>query len=114
MKGFDRFGAAAQRDVAIDRVDAAASLVWQEAAWRAITYVASVRKAFTTDAVWFVLEKWGVEPPREPRAMGPMMRRAVSAKLCLSTERISRSVRVACHRRPVAIYESLCFVDPST
>jgi hypothetical protein len=112
VRGFDRFGAERARDVSMDQVEAAASLVWQEAAWRAITYIATVRKEFTTDAVWFVLEKWKVEGPREPRAMGPMMRRALNAKLCLATGRFGCSVRVACHRRPITIYESLLFSEP--
>jgi hypothetical protein len=95
------------RDAAMEAVDKSANEVWQEAAWQAILNVAVVYTEFTTDAVWHVLDTWGVPHPREPRAMGPMMSRAVGRGICVNTDRVSRSVRVACHRRPCAVYRSL-------
>jgi len=103
---FDAEVSAAARDAAIEQVDDAASVDWKAEALVAVARVCEIREEFTTDAVWALLDQRGVAIPREPRAMGAIMRRAVVAGLCLPTDRTSKSVRVECHRRPLQIWAS--------
>jgi len=95
------------RNEAIDQVGANASEEWKAQAHAAVFFVAKRRPKFTTDAVWFVLRERKVLPPHEPRALGAIMLWAVTEGLCVSLWRYKRSVRVACHRRPVVTYKSL-------
>jgi len=57
---------------------------------------------FTTDYVW----KWCPAPfvGFEPRAMGAAMRKAVTMKLITATDRVQKSTRPLCNRRPVAVW----------
>jgi hypothetical protein len=103
---FDAEVSAAARDAAIEQVDDAASVDWKAEALVAVARICEIREEFTTDAVWAMLDERGVAIPREPRAMGAIMRRAVAAGLCLPTDRTSKSVRVECHRRPLQIWQS--------
>ena len=80
---------------------------WKTAAWEAILHAAHYCKEFTTDEVWLRLDRLGIPAPEEPRAMGPLMMRAVHQGICASTDRVRRSRRSQCHRRPVAVYVSL-------
>jgi hypothetical protein len=95
------------RDEAIDRAGANASEEWKAHAHAAVLFVAKRRPKFTTDAIWFVLRGKGIDPPHEPRALGAIMLWAVAEGLCVSLWKYKRSVRVACHRRPVVTYKSL-------
>lgn len=103
---FDAAASAAARDDAIERVREAASDVWKAEAFSAVAHVCRMRKEFTTDDVWALLDAREVVGPREPRAMGAIMQRAVRAGLCASTDRTSKSRRVECHRRPMQVWES--------
>lgn len=108
MKEVDLFGdaklGAELRDVAIKRVGTSHD-GWCALALDAIRRVAEARPEFTTDAVWHLLHD--VPEPREPRAMGAAMRRAVSAGYCLPTNKTKKSVRPDCHRRPLQVWRSL-------
>ena len=104
---FDHDAARVARDGAIATVDDAASEAWKEAALAAVRYVCERRAQFTTDAVWFVLDRTAVDAPNEPRAMGAIMRQAVAAGWCAPVpDQTRKSVRVACHRRPLQVWES--------
>jgi hypothetical protein len=103
---FDAEASAVARDAAIEQVEDAASAAWKAEAFVAVARVCETREEFTTDAVWAMLDERGVAIPREPRAMGAIMRRAVTAGLCLPTDRTSKSVRIECHRRPLQIWAS--------
>lgn len=71
--------ARADRDAALAQVEAAASPEWIAAAERAVRYIAGLRSApFTTDDLWDYLEGGNVPAPREPRAMGPVVKRALA------------------------------------
>jgi len=96
---FDPDAARAAREGAIATVDDAASEAWKEAALAAVRYVCERRAQFTTDAVWFVLDRAATDSPSEPRAMGAIMRQAVSAGWCAP-------VPDPCHRRPLQVWES--------
>jgi hypothetical protein len=96
------------RDAAIERVERAAREEWLAAAFRAAEYVCRERGPegrFTTDAVWAVLARWSVPAPREPRAMGPVMKRVEREGLAHKTNRFVRTTLPQGHRRPVQVYE---------
>jgi len=109
---YDTAEAARARDQAIDQVEAGASEEWKRAATEAVIFVCQMRLEFTTDAIWALLDKRRITPPREPRAMGAIMRQAVRDGVCMTTDRTSKSVRVDCHRRPLQVWRSRCFKDP--
>lgn len=96
-----------EADLAIDRAEAGADPAWLAAAYAAIGKVCAMRAAgedLTTDAVWCVLERDGVPPPREPRAIAAVMRRAAKCGLIEKTDRTKESVRPECHGRPVSVW----------
>jgi len=104
---FDADASRAARENAIATVDDAADEEWKTAAIAAVKYVAERRAEFTTDAVWFILDRTAVEKPAESRAMGAVMRHAASAGWCAVTNQTRKSVRVPCHRRPLQVWRSL-------
>lgn len=103
---FDAVGSVIACEAAIDKVDEAASAEWKAKAFVAVARVCERYEEFTTDTVWALLDAQGTAIPREPRAMGAIMRKAVTAGLCLPTDRTSKSVRVECHRRPLQVWRS--------
>lgn len=106
-----------------DMIEATASAVeqvevnsapWRALARRAVEWVAIHRERFTTDAVWAVLDRVVQRPP-EPRAMGSVMRWAVSEGICKPTGEYTQSSRhttaqgTVHHTGPVAVYQSRVF-----
>lgn len=91
---------------AMDRAEAA-SLEWQREAIEAIKTIARGSRGalFTTDDIWGVLSARGVNPPKEPRAMGAATRWASKHGLIKSTGRYVKSKRPECHRRPIMVWE---------
>jgi hypothetical protein len=59
--------------------------------------------------VWALLDRWGVPPPHEKRAMGAAMRAAARDLVIEATDEISLSQRAPCHRRPLRVWQSLGF-----
>lgn len=102
--------AEAARDEALDRVAKGAGSEWVDHALGMIRLVALSRREFTSDDVWTVLE----QPPNDPRALGAAMKMAVNRGICMPTGVFRRSVRVACHRRPVAVWSSCVYVGGET
>lgn len=94
---------------AVERVERNASSEWLTLARDAILLIAQHRQTFTTDSVWAILARWNVEEPHESRAIGAAMRRAQSAGWCKPTEQVSHSIRPACHRRPLRVWQSLVY-----
>jgi hypothetical protein len=88
------------RDEAIERVDDAAADRWKEDAWQLILRLSAAGAPFTTDDLW----RAGLAMPREPRALGPMMLRAVRHKVCAPTGVYADSNHVASHGRPKRQY----------
>ena len=64
---------------------------------------------FTTDAVHGLLQAWEVPEPHEPRALGPIMQRAIKRGICVPTGVYRPSVRPACNCRPIMVYRSLIY-----
>jgi len=91
------------RDLGIARVEAATE-EWQEHAVATIRVLAGERSKLTTDDVW---ERLGRDAELEGRAMGAAMRTAAKLGYIRRTDRTTKSVRVACHRRDLRVWESL-------
>lgn len=67
---------AAATTQALAAVETGTDPKWRTAASDAVAHLASLGAPFTTDDVWDHLADTGVEHPREPRALGPIMRAA--------------------------------------
>lgn len=98
--------ARARRDRAIDQVEVNSTPSWRTHAYRAICMVADRQDEFTTDDVWLVLHEMGVESPREPRALGAVMRRASHDGVISATNKIEQSARPVCHAAPKRVWRS--------
>jgi hypothetical protein len=92
----------AARDQAITQVDHAAADGWKDQARRAIWHLAQTRNTFTVDDVWDLLEARQVASPQEPRALGPVLMRAVRAHAIEDTGQMAKSRRR--HGTKITIY----------
>ena len=107
---FDAAKGEAAKEEAITRVEAHASRAWLDEAWWALQAerlfaISHFIQSITTDEVWQALHRAGVHDPHEPRAMGPVMRRAVKEGLLRPTSTFRPSAMPQNHRRPVRVYE---------
>lgn len=94
-------------DAALHQVETNADQTWFNSALEAVRRVSTRLKAFTTDHVWKVLvEEMKAGAPREPRALGAVMRRAMVLGYCNGTNTTMKSTRPECHRRPIMVYRS--------
>lgn len=101
--------ARAARDDALERVSRPTP------EWRAIAYLfleslASRRPRLTSEMLWAYLLSRGVPMPPEPRAMGPVMLKAVRDGMLRPLDYVPGR-RVSAHGRPVREYESLIFKE---
>ena len=97
------------RDEAIKQV-ARPAADWIEEAVAAVAAICRSRGRggeFTTDAIWAVLNRWGVEPPAEHRAMGAVMKRVPKLGLAVPTDRTRKSTRVVNHACPLRVWRIL-------
>jgi hypothetical protein len=85
-----------------------ASISWKEHAITAARAVADhaglLLQEFTSDDVWALLDKWGIPEPREPRALGAVMKQLVKEKRAMRTDQKIKSIRPQNHRREIAVY----------
>lgn len=88
---------------AVEQVEVNAEAVWREVAYSTVLELARKRGMFTTDDVWTQLNST-IFRTHEPRAMGPVMLRAVREGEIFATGIYHKSARTACHRRPIPIY----------
>jgi hypothetical protein len=89
--------ATAQRDAAIAQVDANADDEWKRYALGFIAEMSADMDEFTTDDLWDA----GLIKPREPRALGPVMRRAAKRGLIATTGEFRKSRYRNCAPLPV-------------
>ena len=108
QRQFDFEAALLERDKAVEHVESGVGTDWLHEAMLAVRRVAQAQMTFTTDDLWTL-----IDPPREPRAMGATMTHARRLGLCEPTDRTSRSSRVACHARPLRVWRSLIFKEPT-
>lgn len=103
---FDERAAARARDIDMARVDLHADPEWKDIAYDAVCATAQeLPNGFIVDDVWKHMPHW-IEEPREPRAMGPVMRRAQSAGVIIPTNEYRPSARVTAHRNPRRVWKS--------
>lgn len=91
-------------DAAIARVGKNSDPEWFATAMYAVRKLAMSREHFTTDELWC-----DIDHPREPRAIGAVMRQAKRDGLCVATLRYEHSRRVACHARPLRVWASMIY-----
>lgn len=103
----DGFDAPSAKIVAITKVESHADPGWLLQARGAVDAVAHLRDAFTTDDVWEALSQSNIADPREPRAMGAVMRKAQADGLIEPSGVYQQSSREVNHNRPVMIWRSL-------
>lgn len=72
----DGAAAIAARDEGMSRVEVR-SAPWRVVAWDALIAVARRTVVLSSEDVWRELDRMGVSRPIEPRAIGPVMMRAV-------------------------------------
>ena len=95
------------RDEAIERVDKNAPREWMEVAEKCVMDLALSRDTFTTDDVILelVAKKHGL--PSEPRALGPVMKRARREQWIEPTATFRQSERASRHAAPIRVWRSL-------
>jgi|SRR4051794_35352279 hypothetical protein len=98
---------------AIGRVDEHAEPDFKLEALAVVHYVARHVEEFTTDRIWWELDQLGATEPHEPRALGPIMRRAQGAGWITDTHRVHLSVRTEAHRNPKRVWRSQILGVPS-
>ncbi len=86
---------------------------WMGAAVEALARVASAQQRVTGDDVWSELEKRGVKPSGDARAMGAVFRIAASKGWVVRLPgEYRQSTRKARHKGPVAVWaSSLCAAE---
>jgi hypothetical protein len=104
---FDADASRERREQGMEDADRAAREAWKAAADAAILTTAQAVPEFTTDRIWWELDRQGYARPREPRALGPRMAVAERAGVIARTERTRRSIRASAHRNPKRIWRSL-------
>lgn len=75
---------------------------WKEDAFAAVKRVAAAKSTFTPDDIWDEVEK-----PREPRALGGVMRRAMREGVCEPTGNYVKSRIPSQHKNIITEYRSL-------
>lgn len=102
---FDAERSREARDEGMDKVSRGADPAWSERALEAVRLMALEMPEFAGEDVW----PRGLDKPREARAFGPVMLRAVRLGYCRSTDRFRGAKLVTQHASPVRIYESLLY-----
>lgn len=93
---------------ALAEVEANADAEWKLAAMDAVRTVALKHSVFAADDVWAFLEKvYPNQDTHEHRAMGAVMRNAMSRRWCIPAGTYRKSGRLEQKRRPIPEYISL-------
>lgn len=92
------------RDKALGIVDANANAEWKEAALNAVYEVAAIKRRFTADDVWTQIPVF--YHTHEPRALGPVMMRAMRNEWIAPTDSYIRCQRASRHTAPIRVWES--------
>jgi len=102
----DGMDAPSAKIIALHKVESHADPHWMASARAEVDAVAFLYDEFSTDAVWERLANHDVPEPREPRAMGAIMRKAALDGVIEATNRYEQSSREVNHQRPVMIWRS--------
>jgi len=87
---------------AIEQVDMNADVKWKVSALEAISEVAMANEYFSSNDLWPHLDQ-----PREPRAMGAVIRTAQSLQWIVATTTFITSNRPTQHNQPIRVWRSL-------
>lgn len=102
---FDFEKSAEAADLAVERSYAASLSSWRQAARFAAIRVAARGREFTVDDVWKDLDYRGVEfRPREPRAMGGILRSLASSGV-IHAVGYAKTSQVSGHSRPISLWK---------
>lgn len=93
------------RDEALKQVEEHAEPEWKDVALRAVRATALVMELFTVDDVWRIGQ---LDPTRENRAMGAVMRNAAAAGWIENTH-TTRPSSLRSHLAPRTVWRSLIF-----
>lgn len=93
------------RDQAIQQVETKADPRWKDVA---DTFVCNLPPGteFTTDRVWYHLDRAGVQTP-EPRALGAIMLALARAQIIEKTGNYTQTTRPKAHARPIPIWRRI-------
>ena len=91
---------------AINRAGGGADGEWWREAQAAISLLCKRGRPFTTDAVWYLLNRVGVKT-HDPRALGAVVLAACKDGLIRPTGEYHKSIRKECHRRPLAVWQPM-------
>lgn len=93
-------------NAAQEAAERAADPLWLAEAEKALLMLARSCQTVTTDEIWEELDRRGLRRPREPRALGPVMKRGASAGWIEPTDRYTPSIQPQGHGRPMRIWRS--------
>lgn len=99
------------RDEALSHVEIR-SAAWRAVAMEYLVHYARHHSRMTSEDLWGVLWDAGIGAPEEPRAMGPVMLKAVALDYLKPLGYVPGR-RVAAHGRPVREYLSLIYGEKS-
>jgi hypothetical protein len=102
MNLLDVIAATEAKEKAIATVATNTNPDWWQACYNTI---ATTTNTFTTDDIWQALEDQSLPTPHEPRAMGAVLRHAAANGLIRATDTYRPSARVACHARPIRVWQ---------
>lgn len=102
----DSQSANANRDNALQQVEANANQEWTELVLQIIKLLANEKDEFTSDDVWQKLSDYPNITTHQPSAMGAMFRTALRLQFIASTDKFVSSQRPVSHSRPIRVWES--------
>ena len=99
----DNTAADLAKDYGLKRVRAHCDEDWYKAAIHVVRDLCFTENDFTTDDVWIRMP--AKHQTHDHRAMGAVMRDASKRGWCRKTDRVVKSKRRECHRRPITVWE---------
>src|SRR6266567_7996700 len=91
---------------AIKQVEDAADEEWLNEAYTAVVKMILTREDFIADDVWYYT---GLSQPREPSALGPVIKNVAKAGLIEHTEAYKLAYMPSRHRNPQRVWRSLIY-----
>lgn len=96
----------------ISRAGENADQDWMKSALEVVHRLCQNHEEFSTDDVHRELEGSGTST-QDGRALGAVLRQAAKKCWCRNTMRVQVSRRSECHRRPIAVWQSLIYSSTS-
>ncbi len=93
----------AELAVALERVEDGADPLWMIVAHETVRGLPT-GEAFTTDRVWYHLDRTGISTP-EPRALGAVIRALAAAGVIARTGEYVKTTRPQAHSRPIPVWK---------